>query len=217
MVVSRKLLTFRSRVRFSPPLPCIMKNTIKEILHKYNYNIPSNTKNITEDIIIDIICRDASLTKELGYSPGGLSNFLSRYFPDRPKQKCSIRSWLLSKEGLKICPYCELILPYNAFDNNRGKSDGKSSYCRSCNLLVHGKDYYTAYTAKRKALLMSRAVLPEQLKDIRNFYKNCPINFHVDHIIPLKHPLVSGLHVLANLQYLDAIENIKKANKFEVL
>ena len=50
---------------------------------------------------------------------------------------------------------------------------------------------------------------------IKNFYINCPAGHHVDHIIPLQGKLVSGLHVLANLQYLPAADNIAKGNKFE--
>lgn len=37
---------------------------------------------------------------------------------------------------------------------------------------------------------------------------------HVDHIIPLKNPLVSGLHVPANLRLMDPVENRRKTNKF---
>lgn len=40
--------------------------------------------------------------------------------------------------------------------------------------------------------------------------------WHVDHIIPLKHRLVCGLHVAANLQLLPGLENIRKNNSFVV-
>lgn len=54
-----------------------------------------------------------------------------------------------------------------------------------------------------------------EMDKIRAFYEACPDGFQVDHIIPLKHPLVCGLHVLANLQYLSAYENAQKKNRFE--
>lgn len=46
-------------------------------------------------------------------------------------------------------------------------------------------------------------------------YKECPPDKEVDHIIPLKHDKVCGLHVPWNMQYLTRQENAKKGNSFD--
>lgn len=69
-----------------------------------------------------------------------------------------------------------------------------------------------AYMAERRANKLKATPAWANLDKIKELYLNCPEGYHVDHIIPLKGKEVCGLHVESNLQYLPAIENIKKKN-----
>jgi hypothetical protein len=75
------------------------------------------------------------------------------------------------------------------------------------------KNKTNAYKAKRRC--MQKNAIPKwaNLKKIKEIYINCPVGYHVDHIIPINSKLVCGLHVEWNLQYLPAKENLAKSNK----
>jgi 5-methylcytosine-specific restriction endonuclease McrA len=81
------------------------------------------------------------------------------------------------------------------------------------------KEYYIKnhhMMSFKKALRRSRKkqATPfwSDLDKIQEIYKNCPSDMTVDHIIPITSPLVCGLHVSWNLQYLTRSENSKKGN-----
>lgn len=76
---------------------------------------------------------------------------------------------------------------------------------------------YRAIRAKNRAqkLQATPAWLTEEHKaQIEQLYANRPEGCHVDHIIPLQGKSVCGLHVLWNLRFLPARENIRKGNRF---
>ena len=76
----------------------------------------------------------------------------------------------------------------------------------------------------RRALKFSSMLSLTYLGDIKMIYQQAKymealygIKYHVDHIIPLKHDRVCGLHVPWNLQVITAYENIRKSNRVEGL
>ena len=70
--------------------------------------------------------------------------------------------------------------------------------------------------ANERATRIQRFPVWADKESIKEFYFNCPEGYHVDHIIPLKGKEVSGLHVIENLQYLPAKENMSKGNRYNL-
>ena len=107
----------------------------------------------------------------------------------------------------------------------RKKISDKKYYSKPKNKIkikLYRKKYYSTpegkalrkeRTNRRRALKINAVPKWCNLEKIKEIYKNCPKGYHVDHIIPLNNPIVCGLHVENNLQYLTARENTSKGNK----
>jgi hypothetical protein len=102
-----------------------------------------------------------------------------------------------------------------------GKPSAEDRYAQ------HLKDADTArrnaQAGKRRSAKMNRTPAWADPKAIRDIYRaaraltaSTGIPHHVDHDLPLRGKLVSGLHVENNLRILPGPENCRKNNRFEV-
>ena len=78
-----------------------------------------------------------------------------------------------------------------------------------------------AYKASRRASKLNATPKWSETDKILILYKKVQwlegltgFKYHVDHVIPLSHPDVCGLHVWGNLQILEKHVNLKKHNKW---
>lgn len=179
-----------------------------------NYKFTSD--KITYDEFLAVISKNTYSLQELGMSAGGMSNLLKRIFPDRISThgRDKVCNFLLSKINKKVCSKCTLVLETSSFHSNSSKKGNINSWCIACDKTYRktNPEFTRASSSRYRAAKLQRTVLFDQ-EGIESFYANCPAGHHVDHIIPLQGINVCGLHVLSNLQYLSARDNIVKSNK----
>jgi len=94
----------------------------------------------------------------------------------------------------------------------RAKNPGKSQVWNK-RWQLQNLDKCRATNARRHAAKLRAVPAWAELDKIAVVYaKAREYGFTVDHIVPLQHPLVCGLHVWSNLQLLHDSENAKKKN-----
>lgn len=202
----------------------------------------SNTCEILAGDMILAILEQGTVPKAaklLNRGAQTLNRILDEYFvPKFGKLNGGNETWkwkLLTFIEYKSCTSCKEIKPFKEFDIDNNASCGRHHYCKSCrkelNKIAYSKDHtkeahkrsyeknYTKILERSqhyKGERSLRCVSWEDTKALQDFYKDCPEGMHVDHILPLKGELVSGLHVVANLQYLTPEENIAKGNRIDL-
>ena len=120
--------------------------------------------------------------------------------------KCYTKHYRLNKKTLKTCPICKREKAFFGL-TCRG--------CETANWRSKNPGKNVSYVAKRRADKLKATPSWADLKEIDLFYKNCPKDMQVDHVIPLRHENICGLHILVNLQYLSKEENYHKNNQFD--
>lgn len=136
---------------------------------------------------------------------------------------------------LKECQECGRMLSYTSYHKDASNSRGITYICKDCRVSINASNYkkesckesHKRSYLKHRSDIKARNALYRSQRELRKppwsnelelavIYKNCPEGMQVDHIIPLKGDLVSGLHVPDNLQYLSAEDNIRKSNSFDI-
>jgi len=141
--------------------------------------------------------------------------------PDRGKEYLSRnREVVLTKKRLFYKENRDRLLAENKLYRDANKerlSTYRTNYQKS------NPAFHSFRSRTRDATKLRQTPFWSDLQKIKNLYEEASrisestgIKHHVDHIVPLRHKLVCGLHVPANLQIITAEENLKKGNKFEI-
>lgn len=102
----------------------------------------------------------------------------------------------------------------------------RPKYCsKKCRRVVYRKEnppikgpaYYKAKKRRRWVEKLGQPISKRFKEEIIYWYENRTSGEQVDHQIPLNHPLVCGLHVPWNFQYLTEEANQLKSNKWELI
>lgn len=130
------------------------------------------------------------------------------------KGSANWRTYLLNLVNMGICNTCGTIFSIGSVNSTK---------CANC-IKEYNAEYYQGHKAEAKLRQIQREYLLSmynpsysEMVEMEEFYNKCPEGYEVDHIVPIKHPLVCGLHSITNLQYLTILDNRSKSNKFEVL
>ncbi len=158
---------------------------------------------------------------------------------NKPRTSCGWKDYFLNIINVSQCSSCSKVLPRTEFYSSPISTIKKiASKCRFCLANVSKANrladpskykeyaklhylnntlYYKCKAINRDKYLIQATPKWVEYKDILAKYSERGPGEDIDHIIPIKSPIVCGLHSPDNMRPLNSIENRIKSNKFEIL
>jgi hypothetical protein len=203
--------------QFTKSLASIYNRSLLDIVKKKH----GNSQEIKFGQLCELVFEytTAEISEALDISPKTLRKALVNAFPDLATgNKGTVwRVELLFLLGYRRCIQCKTDKTLDDFYNSSSDKAGKGFSCKICaqeaNRLqrIEKPEIIKASNRKRKAIVRGALSSDANLDLIKRIYKECPKDYHVDHIIPLSK---GGLHHENNLCYLPALLNMQKQAKF---
>jgi hypothetical protein len=144
-------------------------------------------------------------------------------------------SVVIETAAVKHCADCGQVKPVENFSRDASRKSGRAAFCKPClsarasawdrrnrdRRAARGERWrkanlahYAAKEALRRAAVIRAVPKWADLDAIDRIYQQAEESrMTVDHIVPLRSPLVCGLHCEANLQVVDGVWNSKKGNR----
>lgn len=98
---------------------------------------------------------------------------------------------------------------------NRDGQYRKRALAKSASWKSEHRDINNGFNGARKQKIKKASLSDAYKAETTDVYLGVPEGHAVDHILPINHDAVCGLHVPWNLQYLTKTDNAKKSNKFD--
>lgn len=124
----------------------------------------------------------------------------------------------------KTCNKCMLTKPLAEFHANKRSKYGVRADCKQCHAVIvkdvqarryqRERDTVLAYNKARRSHIGTHTPQWGEMDKMRVVYRKAQeLGMQVDHVVPLRHKLVCGLHCWWNLQLLTRSENSRKKNR----